>query len=191
MTFYLKEEFLSFDHFDIWDEQDQLVYSADREFFTFGKKLNVEDASGRQIAAIQHVPFSIPCTYVLTIEGQDYDLTRNFAFFSRSYSLDALGWEIEGDFMSLEYARPLRRPRHRLLRRGTQRLKPDRRNTARQTGSGGRCFLWEIRPGYGPVLLVYACFHLRQRRAFLRRLTMPEMMKNAATAAMATSVRMR
>lgn len=49
-------------------------------------------------------PFSIPCTYVLTIEGQDYDLTRNFAFFSRSYSLDALGWEIEGDFMSLEYA---------------------------------------------------------------------------------------
>ena len=43
MTFYLKEEFLSFDHFDIWDEQDQLVYSADREFFTFGKKLNVED----------------------------------------------------------------------------------------------------------------------------------------------------
>ena len=28
MTFYLKEEFLSFDHFDIWDEQDQLVYSA-------------------------------------------------------------------------------------------------------------------------------------------------------------------
>ena len=104
MTFYLKEEFLSFDHFDIWDEQDQLVYSADREFFTFGKKLNVEDASGRQIAAIQHVPFSIPCTYVLTIEGQDYDLPRNFAFFSRSYSLDALGWEIEGDFMSLEYA---------------------------------------------------------------------------------------
>ena len=104
MTFYLKEEFLSFDHFDIWDEQDQLVYSADREFFTFGKKLNVEDASRRQIAAIQHVPFSIPCTYVLTIEGQDYDLTRNFAFFSRSYSLDALGWEIEGDFMSLEYA---------------------------------------------------------------------------------------
>lgn len=52
MTFYLKEEFLSFDHFDIWDEQDQLVCSADREFFTFGKKLNVEDASGRQIAAI-------------------------------------------------------------------------------------------------------------------------------------------
>ena len=51
MIFYLKEEFLSFDHFDIWDENDRLVYSADREFFNFGKKLIVQDASGRQGAA--------------------------------------------------------------------------------------------------------------------------------------------
>ena len=41
MIFYLKEEFLSFDHFDIWDENENLVYSADREFFNFGKKLIV------------------------------------------------------------------------------------------------------------------------------------------------------
>ena len=81
MIFYLKEEFLSFDHFDIWDENENLVYSADREFFNFGKKLIVQDASGRQVAAVQHVPFSLPC----------------------SYSLDELGWEIEGDFMSLDY----------------------------------------------------------------------------------------
>ena len=103
MIFYLKEEFLSFDHFDIWDENDRLVYSADREFFNFGKKLIVQDASGRQVAAVQHRPFSLPCTYALSVGGRDYDLTRNFAFFSRSYSLDELGWEIEGDFMSLDY----------------------------------------------------------------------------------------
>lgn len=46
MIFYLKEEFLSFDHFDIWDENENLVYSANREFFNFGKKLIVQDASG-------------------------------------------------------------------------------------------------------------------------------------------------
>ncbi len=103
MIFYLKEEFLSFDHFDIWDENENLVYSADREFFNFGKKLIVQDASGRQVAAVQHRPFSLPCTYALSVGGRDYDLTRNFAFFSRSYSLDELRWEIEGDFMSLDY----------------------------------------------------------------------------------------
>ena len=31
--------------------------------------------------------------YALTIGGREYDLTRNFAFFSRSNSLDGLGWE--------------------------------------------------------------------------------------------------
>ena len=73
MIFYLKEEFLSFDHFDIWDENENLVYSADREFFNFGKKLIVQDASGRQVAAVQHVPFSLPCTYALTL-GDRYAL---------------------------------------------------------------------------------------------------------------------
>ena len=80
MIFYLKEEFLSFDHFDIWDENENLVYSADREFFNFGKKLIVQDASGRQVAAVQHVPFSLPCTYALTIGGREYDrgILRSF-----------------------------------------------------------------------------------------------------------------
>ena len=50
MIFYLKEEFLSFDHFDIWDENDRLVYSADREFFNFGKKLIVQAAGRRRTA---------------------------------------------------------------------------------------------------------------------------------------------
>ena len=95
MIFYLKEEFMSFDHFDIWDEQEQLVYSADREFFNFGRKLVVQDTSGQQVAEVQHVPFSLPCTYALRIGGREYDLTRNFALFSRSYSLDELGWEVE------------------------------------------------------------------------------------------------
>ena len=103
MIFYLKEEFMSFDHFDIWDASQKLAYSADREFFHFGKKLIVQDTAGREAAAVQHVPFSIPCTYLLTIGEQELELTRNFALFSRSYSLEALGWEIEGDFMSLEY----------------------------------------------------------------------------------------
>lgn len=103
MFFYMKEEWLSFDHFDIWDEQDQLVYSADREFFNFGKKLVVHDAAGREAATVQHVPFSIPCTYELSFGTQVLELTRNFALFSRSYCIDELGWQIEGDFLGADY----------------------------------------------------------------------------------------
>ena len=103
MIFYLNEELFSFDHFDIFDETEQPAYTAEREFFHFGKKLIVRDAAGQMAASVQHVPFSIPCTYVLTIGEQEYELTRNFALFSRSYCLDRIGWQIEGDFMSLEY----------------------------------------------------------------------------------------
>ena len=103
MIFYLQEAFMSFDHFDVRDENENLVYSADREFFNFGKKLTVADAAGNVVASVQHVPFSIPCTYALTVGTREYDLTRQFAFFSRSYSIDELGWEIEGDFMGLDY----------------------------------------------------------------------------------------
>ena len=65
---------LSLIHIYIWDENENLVYSADREFLNFGNKLIVQDASGRQAAAVQHVPFSLPCTYALTIGGREYAL---------------------------------------------------------------------------------------------------------------------
>lgn len=103
MVFYLKEEFLSFDHFDIWNEADEIVYCADREFFHFGRKLVLTDGQGNEVASVQHVPFSIPCTYLLTVCGREYELTRNFTLFSRSYSIDELGWQIEGDFFGLDY----------------------------------------------------------------------------------------
>lgn len=103
MVFYLKEEFMSFDHFDIWNEADEIVYCADREFFHFGRKLVLTDASGNEVASVQHMPFSIPCTYLLCIGAREYELTRNFALFSRSYSIDELGWQIEGDFFGLDY----------------------------------------------------------------------------------------
>ena len=31
-------------------------------------------------------------------------LDRHFSLFSRSYSIDSLGWEVEGDFFGVDYA---------------------------------------------------------------------------------------
>ena len=60
MIFYLKEEFLSFDHFDIWDENENLVYSADREFFNFGKKLIVQDRKSTRLNSSHKVQARMP-----------------------------------------------------------------------------------------------------------------------------------
>ena len=104
MVFYLQEEIFSFDHFDIWDEQDHVCFQVDREFLTWGKTLHVRDAQGRLCATVHHVPFSIPCCFELELAERTFELQRNFAFFSRSYSIESLGWEVEGDFFGTDYA---------------------------------------------------------------------------------------
>ena len=56
MIYYLQEELFSFDHFDIWDEQDNVCFQVDREFLTWGKTLRVRDAQGRLCATVHHAP---------------------------------------------------------------------------------------------------------------------------------------
>ena len=104
MIYYLQEELFSFDHFDIWDEQDNVCFQVDREFLTWGKTLRVRDAQGRLCATVHHVPFSVPCSFELETADGTLELDRHFSLFSRSYSIDSLGWEVEGDFFGVDYA---------------------------------------------------------------------------------------
>lgn len=103
MTLYLQEELFSFDHFDIWDEDGRVLYTVDREGFLLGRTLHVTDAQGQDVAQVQHIPFSIPSTFAITTLTQELELTRNFTFFSRSYSLSGLDWEISGNFTGHVY----------------------------------------------------------------------------------------
>lgn len=104
MTLYLQEELFSFDHFEIWDEQDEVCFQVDREFFNWGKTLRVRDAGGAICATVRHVPFSVPCCFTLELPEGTLELQRNFALFSRSYSIDSLGWAVEGDFLGLDFS---------------------------------------------------------------------------------------
>ena len=54
MIYDLQEELFSFDHFDIWDEQDNVCFQVDREFLTWGKTLRVRDAQGRALHRPRH-----------------------------------------------------------------------------------------------------------------------------------------
>ena len=103
MTLYLQEEILSFDHFDIWDEDGNVKYQVDRELFQFGRKLVVTDTEGKEICFVQHIPFSIPCAYELAVPGGSVQLDRHFSFFTQQYSIDSLGWEVAGSFMGLDF----------------------------------------------------------------------------------------
>ena len=103
MTLYMQEEIFSFDHFDIWDEDGNVKYQVDRELFQFGRKLVVRDVQGREVCFVQHIPFSIPCAYELAVPGGSVQLDRHFSLFTQRYSVDTLGWDVAGSFLSLEF----------------------------------------------------------------------------------------
>ncbi|MCQ2420096.1 MAG: hypothetical protein MJ118_03080, partial [Clostridia bacterium] len=67
MIVYLREELLSFDHFEIRDEQERTLFTADRELFSFGRKVTLADPQRRQAAAAQHIPISTPSAFTLSI----------------------------------------------------------------------------------------------------------------------------
>ena len=103
MTLYLQEEIFSFDHFDIWDEDGNVVYQVERELFNFGRKLLIRDAQGAEVGHVQHIPFSIPCSYEIAQAEGSVQLDRHFSLFSQRYSIDSLGWDVQGSFMSMEF----------------------------------------------------------------------------------------
>lgn len=103
MTLYFQEELFSFDHFDIWDESGSVIYTVDRESVLWDRTLHVFDDQGRDVAQVHHVPFSIPTRFSITTLAQEVELVRNFTLFCHSYSIDALDWEISGDFTGHNY----------------------------------------------------------------------------------------
>ena len=104
MTLYLQEQIFSFDHFDIWDEDGNVKYQVDRVLFQFGRKLVVTDVQGRETCFVQHIPFSVPCSYELAVPSGSVQLDRHFSLFSQRYSIDSLAWEVAGSFMSLDFS---------------------------------------------------------------------------------------
>ena len=53
---------------------------------------------------MQHIPFSVPCSYELAVPSGSVQLDRHFSLFSQRYSIDSLAWEVAGSFMSLDFS---------------------------------------------------------------------------------------
>jgi Uncharacterized conserved protein len=86
------------------DETGSDKYFVEGEFFSWGKKLHVSDIDGNEVAFIQQKVFSfLPKFYVFINGDQIAEIVKEFTFFRPRYSIDGLGWEIEGSFMAHDY----------------------------------------------------------------------------------------
>ena len=105
MKLYIREKVFSWgDKFFVKDEAGRDKYVVQGEVFSWGKKLHVYDMAGCEVAFIKQEVWSwLPRYYVFRGDRQVAEIKKEFAFFFPKYSIEGLGWEINGHFMAHDY----------------------------------------------------------------------------------------
>ena len=105
MKLYIKEKVFSWgDKFTVKDEHGYDKYVVEGEVFTWGKKLHIYDMTGREVAFIKQEVWSfLPRYYVFCGGQQVAGIKKEFTFLFPKYSIEGLGWEIDGSFLAHEY----------------------------------------------------------------------------------------
>ena len=105
MKLYIKQRVFSFaDKFDIYDQFGNPVYTVEGKLFSIGKKLYVFDNYNREVAYIEQKVLSfLPRYFVFTNGEQRAEIVKNFTFFRHKYTVEGLGWEVNGNFLAHDY----------------------------------------------------------------------------------------
>ena len=105
MKLYIKEKVFSWDDkFTVKDASGRDKYVVEGEVFTWGKKLHIYDMTGREVAFIKQEVWSfLPRYYVFCGGQQVAEIKKEFTFLFPKYSIEGLGWEIDGSFLAHEY----------------------------------------------------------------------------------------
>ena len=105
MTLYIKQHVFTWsDRFSIYDENEQEIFYAKGELFSFGKKLHLCTPDGNELALVHQEVFSFMPRYYVNCRGKEIaEVVKRFTFFSREYAVNGLGWEVVGDFFAHEF----------------------------------------------------------------------------------------
>ncbi len=105
MKLYIKQKVFSWgDKFTVKDVSGRDRYYVEGEVFSWGRKLHVYDMGGREAAFIKQEVFSfLPRYYVFVGDEQVAEIVKEFSFFFPKYSIEGLGWSIDGRFTAHDY----------------------------------------------------------------------------------------
>ncbi|MBE6107655.1 MAG: hypothetical protein E7192_03350 [Erysipelotrichaceae bacterium] len=105
MKLYIKEKVFSWsDQFTVKNEHGEDKYFVEGEVFSWGKKLHVYDTAGIEVAFIKQEVWSLMPRYTVFCEGEQVaEIKKEFTFFFPKYSIEGLGWTIEGQLMAHDY----------------------------------------------------------------------------------------
>lgn len=108
MRMHVKQRFLSLgDKYDIYDESDRPLFQVQGQVFSFGAKISVMNLAGQELFFIQQKVFRVLAEYhvyrgndVCAVVKQRLSFLKPRLDVSSAYG----DFEIEGDFMALDFA---------------------------------------------------------------------------------------
>lgn len=105
MKLYIKQKIFTWrDRFSIYDEAGNERYYVEGEIFTFGKKLHLYDLNGKALSYIEQQLFTFLPRYSIQRNGCEIaEVVKEFTFFHNKYTIDGLGWEVDGDWFDHDY----------------------------------------------------------------------------------------
>ncbi len=106
MKLLFKQRFFTwFDSYDIFDENGNTVYTVEGQF-SWGKCLHILDRNGAHVATIrQRLLTFLPAFDLYLGDEEEYlgCITKEFSFFTPSFSIDYMDWQVEGDWFEWDY----------------------------------------------------------------------------------------
>ena len=104
MRLLFKQKLFSwFDSYDIYDENNQIVFTVKGEL-SWGHRLKVFDSAGNVLGVLQQKVFTwLPCFEIYINNELIGTVKREFTFFKNNYRMDFKGWYIDGDVFEWDY----------------------------------------------------------------------------------------
>lgn len=105
MNLYMKQHVFTWgDKFLIYNEAGQEQYYVEGEVFSWGKKLHLYDLQGQELAYIEQKLFTFLPKYSIYRNNIEVaEVVKEFTFLKDEYSVDRLGWQVNGEFFDHTY----------------------------------------------------------------------------------------
>lgn len=105
MKLYFKQKVFTFKQkTDIFDEFGNIMFRAEGEIFSLGRRMHVYDNMNNEVAFVQQRLLHLMPRFSVYINGQYIaDVVREFTLFRNNYRIEGLNWHIDGDFLAHDY----------------------------------------------------------------------------------------
>lgn len=104
MTLIFKQKFSLFDSYDIFDENDNTVFSV-KSSFSLGRHFEIFDSQGTRVGTLERPAFSFRPKFEMFVNGSLVGtIKKEFTFFKPVFNIDCNGWSIDGNFMEWDYS---------------------------------------------------------------------------------------